>query len=205
MLSGARVNESGRSMVEMLGVLAIIGVLSVGGIAGYSKAMSKFKLTKAQDQITMALMNIRTAYASSPTYEGLNAETAASYNLVSSDMIVGDGANTTLTGAFGGDVELGDCKTSSCGVGASGAGYFYIKMGGLTKEACSSLATADWGADGLMGMRIANNDTSAGPAGTEFTSDKLPLSFADLVGEGDGEAGAVNVCGSSSSITWVYY
>ena len=27
-------NESGRSMVEMLGVLAIIGVLSVGGIAG---------------------------------------------------------------------------------------------------------------------------------------------------------------------------
>ena len=27
--------ESGRSMVEMLGVLAIIGVLSIGGIAGY--------------------------------------------------------------------------------------------------------------------------------------------------------------------------
>ena len=26
--------ESGRSMVEMLGVLAIIGVLSIGGIAG---------------------------------------------------------------------------------------------------------------------------------------------------------------------------
>jgi len=32
-------NESGRSMVEMLGVLAIIGVLSVGGIAGYKMAM----------------------------------------------------------------------------------------------------------------------------------------------------------------------
>ena len=31
----------GRSMVEMLGVLAIIGVLSVGAIAGYSKAMMK--------------------------------------------------------------------------------------------------------------------------------------------------------------------
>ena len=28
------INESGRSMIEMLGVLAIIGVLSVGGIAG---------------------------------------------------------------------------------------------------------------------------------------------------------------------------
>lgn len=39
-------NQSGRSMVEMLGVLAIIGVLSVGSIAGYSKAMQKYKMNK---------------------------------------------------------------------------------------------------------------------------------------------------------------
>ena len=38
--------EQGRSMVEMLGVLAIIGVLSVGAIAGYSKAMEKWKINK---------------------------------------------------------------------------------------------------------------------------------------------------------------
>ena len=37
---------AGRSMVEMLGVLAIIGILSVGAIAGYSKAMMKYKLNK---------------------------------------------------------------------------------------------------------------------------------------------------------------
>ena len=36
----------GRSMIEMLGVLAIIGVLSVGGIAGYSKAIEKWKINK---------------------------------------------------------------------------------------------------------------------------------------------------------------
>lgn len=35
--------ESGRSMVEMLGVLAIMGVLSVGGIAGYQYAMNKYR------------------------------------------------------------------------------------------------------------------------------------------------------------------
>ncbi|MCI7421551.1 MAG: prepilin-type N-terminal cleavage/methylation domain-containing protein [Alphaproteobacteria bacterium] len=40
-------NQYGRSMIEMLGVLAIVGVLSVGGIAGYSKAMTKFKVNKA--------------------------------------------------------------------------------------------------------------------------------------------------------------
>ena len=36
-----KTNESGRSMVEMLGVLAIIGVLSVGGVAGFNLAMNK--------------------------------------------------------------------------------------------------------------------------------------------------------------------
>ena len=43
--------QSGRSMVEMLGVLAIIGVLSVGAIAGYSKAMMKYKLNKHAEQM----------------------------------------------------------------------------------------------------------------------------------------------------------
>ena len=38
-----RTNENGRSMIEMLGVLAIIGVLSVGGIYGYTVAMRKYK------------------------------------------------------------------------------------------------------------------------------------------------------------------
>ena len=42
--------DFGRSMIEMLGVLAIVGVLSVGGIAGYSKAMEKFKINKTIEQ-----------------------------------------------------------------------------------------------------------------------------------------------------------
>ena len=46
---------AGRSMVEMLGVLAIIGVLSVGAIAGYSKAMMKYKLNKQAEQISWLL------------------------------------------------------------------------------------------------------------------------------------------------------
>ena len=46
---------TGRSMVEMLGVLAIIGVLSVGAIAGYSKAMMKYKLNKYSEQINTVI------------------------------------------------------------------------------------------------------------------------------------------------------
>ena len=42
-------NESGRSMVEMLGVLAIIGVLSIGGIAGYTLAMNRYRANEIMD------------------------------------------------------------------------------------------------------------------------------------------------------------
>lgn len=48
----------GRSMVEMLGVLAIVGVLSVGAIAGYSKAMMKYKLNKHAEQFNIFINNI---------------------------------------------------------------------------------------------------------------------------------------------------
>ena len=44
--------ESGRSMVEMLGVLAIIGVLSVGGIAGYSLSMRRHRANGVVDAVT---------------------------------------------------------------------------------------------------------------------------------------------------------
>ena len=47
--------QHGRSMVEMLGVLAIVGVLSVGAIAGYSKAMTKYRLDKTVSEYNLLL------------------------------------------------------------------------------------------------------------------------------------------------------
>lgn len=54
------VNESGRSMVEMLGVLAIIGVLSIGGIAGYTMAMNKYRANEIVNAIVQAAIECRT-------------------------------------------------------------------------------------------------------------------------------------------------
>ena len=49
---------AGRSMVEMLGVLAIIGVLSIGAISGYSKAMMKYKLNQHAVAVNMLINNV---------------------------------------------------------------------------------------------------------------------------------------------------
>ena len=50
--------SSGRSMIEMLGVLAIIGVLSVGGIAGYSKAMFVWKSNVQRNMLTELISGV---------------------------------------------------------------------------------------------------------------------------------------------------
>ena len=48
--------ETGRSMIEMLGVLAIIGVLSVGGIAGYTTAMRSHRANEIINGASMLYM-----------------------------------------------------------------------------------------------------------------------------------------------------
>ncbi len=49
----AEQTESGRSMVEMLGVLAIMGILSIGGIAGYTYAMNKLRANNTITYVNM--------------------------------------------------------------------------------------------------------------------------------------------------------
>lgn len=51
-------NEIGRSMIEMLGVLAIIAVLTVGGISGYSKAMEKWKSNIQRNALSEMMQNM---------------------------------------------------------------------------------------------------------------------------------------------------
>lgn len=43
--------QNGRSMIEMLGVLAIIGVLSIGGLAGYTMAMNRYRANAVLDYV----------------------------------------------------------------------------------------------------------------------------------------------------------
>ena len=48
-----KLSELGRSMVEMLGVLAVIGVLTVGGLAGYNYAITKHRVNTILNEINL--------------------------------------------------------------------------------------------------------------------------------------------------------
>ena len=126
-----KANEYGRSMIEMLGVLAIVGVLSVGGISGYSKAMNKYKVNKTIDQLSTIVTNVQTIFATSRNYKGLDLNTAIDVRIIPQDMIVG----SSVVNPFGGGVDVFASKTLKDENGA-----FIVAFGGIPASECVSFA-----------------------------------------------------------------
>lgn len=194
--------QSGRSMVEMLGVLAIIGVLSVGGIAGYSKAMAKFKLTKAMDQVSTTVTNIRTLYSGQPNYNGLTTTVAIAMGAVGAEMLNGVATSTASKAynAFNGQVTIASATVN----GNADAG-FTVTFFGLGKEACVALSTADWGSGSGSGLvsvsagtgAAAGGNFAAGATGTTAAA-TLPLKLSSA-------ASGCSKSGDGNAVQWTYY
>ena len=177
-----KLNQSGRSMIEMLGVLAIVGVLSIGGIAGYSKAMSKYRTNKTLDQVSMLITNIRTTYSQQQTYNGLDNALAIDMNLVPDDLVVPglpDNAVGKIRNIFGGRVFIGASSLDGAGeVGQVDKNAFIVSVYGLPRDACVAMATADWGAgssSGLVAMHVFSQarGVTADPTSIDATLDAV--------------------------------
>ena len=196
--------QSGRSMVEMLGVLAIIGVLSIGGISGYSKAMAKYRVNKTLDQISMLVMNIRSLYSSSIDYTGLSETIAIQMGIIPRDMLPAGQAEsnaTAVVNAYQGRVYLGEGN-----VGGSGRS-FYVQYTGLTREACVAIASADWGSQagsGLIGISIEPGASQTAKvdfaeSSIEFEIDDMPVTLAEAA------TNCTNTSTEGNAVQWFYY
>ncbi len=172
-------NENGRSMIEMLGVLAIIGVLSVGGIAGYSKAMMKYRTNKTIEQISMIVTNVRTLFGSQKSYEALKATTQGSLiakaRLFPDELLNGTNGLLDNPNPFGGDIQLvrsNRAKTSVTADSASDHRAFLLSYGNIPEEACMDLITQDWGSasgSGLIVAGVVPTNSGATPAFAQTT------------------------------------
>lgn len=163
-------NEKGRSMVEMLGVLAIIGVLSMAGLAGYQKAMSKHKINKTIDQMVQIVNNIRTTYAKTGQterlYQGINTQQAYEMGMIPPEMIVNNTASA-IAACDGAD----EASRAGCGIqnvykgavsiqGDEDGESFEVIFDGLPEEVSVTMAAIDWGTDdptGLMEVQMGND------------------------------------------------
>ena len=139
--------EKGRSMIEMLGVLAIVGVLSVGGIAGYSKAMGKYKTNHLIEQLTMLITNIRNSFIGQHDFSDINNNLLINIGAVPADMYDHSRASNDILHAWNGKVTIFPSETSNNKQMA-----FELYVNNISKNVCIEMVTMDWGKDPSSGF-----------------------------------------------------
>ena len=85
--------EAGRSMIEMLGVLAIIGVLSIGGLAGYTMAMNRHRANTILDYASRCVVVAQT------TGDGSTMETGDCQDILDGETLPGGATSISITSA----------------------------------------------------------------------------------------------------------
>ena len=160
-------NQNGRSMIEMLGVLAIIGVLSVGGIVGYSKAMNKYKTNQVLNGVTHTINNIKALFMAQNNVKGLSTKEAYQAGVVP-DEFKPDNIEglTKLVHSYGGEVQIvaktvdGENVTDS--TAADEVTYYAIKIKDLPRDVAMEIATQYWGDSGdLVSVNLNDGNQPA--------------------------------------------
>jgi len=156
-------NDYGRSMIEMLGVLAIVGALSTGGIVGYTKMLNQSKINTSIEQISVVSGQLSTIGANGGNYSGLNNRAAIKLKAVLQDMVSG----SNLKNPFGGNITIASSSMSSNDDLA-----YTIRYDGLNHQACMAMATHDWGSVKnssfiavIVGANVHNNTVNAATLG----------------------------------------
>lgn len=116
--------QSGRSMIEMVGVLAVMGLITAGAFVLISSANSSSRRNRVIDDIMNIAAAVRSVYADHETFPTIDSATIWKVS-----------GRTDATGPYTG---------SSYVISASGT-QFTIKLKGMPDEIdCNALNTKQW-------------------------------------------------------------
>lgn len=159
-------------MIEMLGVLSVVGMLSLGALNGYAKATAKMKRDKLVYQISELIINIRALYFQQVDFSDINAKTLVNSGAVPHEMFDPNDRNKSevpLYNAFGGSVFIFPSNKDE----SNRKMAFEIYITGLNHDTCVTMATTDWGQDpasGFISMYIGMDEEITGPLMTDIYS-----------------------------------
>lgn len=116
--------ESGRSMIEMLGVLAIMGVITVGAITMISFAMRSQKRSAVNDEVTQIVTGVRQLLGGYDDFTNIN--------------------NSTIFGAIGMSSKTPYGGNYELAVNPSNTRQFVVSINGLAKTDCEYFVQKAW-------------------------------------------------------------
>lgn len=188
--------QRGSSMVEMIGVIGLLGVVAAGGYTLISSAMYRYRISQGVAQLQTLQKGISRLYASAGNYDALAASDAIKVlidnNVPMSNMRAGSNA---LRHAFGGEVLIKNVENEEDETSDS----FTITFKDLDNKQCASMAAASWGdndSSRLVSIKVGNsNFVWPSVADNVEASGVLPVT----------ESKAMDVCNNAPlNITWEF-
>ena len=67
-------HESGRSMIEMVGVLAVMGLITAGAFVLITSALRSQRLSRADDDVSVLVSGTRMLYANTSTFPSVKGQ-----------------------------------------------------------------------------------------------------------------------------------
>ena len=153
--------ESGRSMIEMLGVLAIVGVLTVGGFSLVSKATTENKINQAIDEVSSLAQKTRSIFREYVVIQKPTEKVDITDYIFKAKAFPDVLAYNNSSKVFENNEEV---KMKIIHDVASGVDlhYFILELSDLNEDVCMGLVNAQWGtaaSNGFIGMSFSETGT----------------------------------------------
>lgn len=192
-------NEKGATLVEVLGVMAVLGAIAVGLFAGIARVQKQIKITQAHEQVTRIVKRMRTQFASFHlTDSQITAENLEKAGIYDSGDVGEDGA----VNVFGTSINIENAVVD-------GYPVFRLNYNAIPSNVCEDLIMSDWGDDPSSGLRTIY----AAPNGPNFKAFYWKKDMADCGSNGYSHCmppqldDVIEECTRAPSlwITWEYY
>ena len=133
-------DESGRSLIEMLGTIAIITMLPVGGMTGAGYAMQAWRANTAADDIEQAVLGVQDLYSWQKDFNGLSMSKICQNDVLSRDCI----NNTHWDNPFGGVMTVEAIDNDE---------NFQITLTQVPAASCRNLVNRSWEHVGTVSVK----------------------------------------------------
>lgn len=137
-------NEKGATLIEVLGVMAVLGAIALGLFAGIARVQRQIKITQAHEQVTRIVKRMRTQFASFQISESeMTAANLEKIGIYDNGDVGDDGA----VNVFGTSMDI---RNSSI----DGYPTFTLNYNQIPSNVCVDLLMSDWGNDPSGGLRV---------------------------------------------------
>ena len=155
--------QTGRSMLEMLGVLAIVGVLTVGGFSLVSKVNNSNQTNNVIDEISSLAAKVRVVARDYSSSDGSFMKYVCKGKAYPDVLECDVDSSSGDTDACNCSAFIGNADVAYTVATASYPALFTLTASDLNEEMCMTLLTTNWGSEASTGfMGFVGGTSSSG-------------------------------------------